>query len=1045
MPVSQPVSLTDASAKVVIRTLLMTDLVESTHMVEQLGDHRAYEIAARHDRAARDLLRRFDGLEIDKTDGFLLLFERPIDAVAYALTYHRTLARLSRELGVELVARAGIHLGEVLLHENSPADVDRGAKRLEVEGIAKPMTARVMSLALGGQTLLTHSASDLARRSAVGAVLPMHDVTWLAHGSFQFKGVDESVEIFEAGEAGRAPLSVPPSSEKAKRMVAPGDEITLGWRPAPDQQIPLRPNWTLKERLGVGGFGEVWLATQDKTDDNRVFKFCLEADRLRSLQREVTLFRLLKESLGHRDDIARVLDWNFEQAPYFLESEYTEGGNLVDWAEERGGLRTVPLAVRLELVAQVAEALAAAHSVGILHKDVKPTNVLVATDHAGQPKARLTDFGIGRVVDEKVLVERGITMLGLTEVMSPTERSAATGTYVYMAPEVIEGKVATIQADIYAVGVMLYQMVIGDLAHPLAPGWRRDVPDYLLAEDIAQIVDGSPERRPTSASEVADRLRRLEERRAEAVARRARDKTEHRRKLFAAFGGVATVVLLVVSVLAIQATRARREADLRRDQAENLISFMLGDLRTKLEPLGRLEILNEVGEKALDYFAAVPEEDLTDEEVLRRSQALMQIGEVRLAEADSKAAMEAFEESLALATELVSRNAENIAWQKELASRHFWVGRVLWDQGELEGALIQFKIQRAIAQRLADANPDDSDLQLDLAFALNNIGFVHQARGDLDGALEAGLETLAIKQELAGTQPQDSNRQLTLAASHNAVGAILLQLGELASSLTHLGAEHEIKRALVELNPANTRWRLQLAISHNFVGRALAATGDRDGAGEHFRESLAITKDLVALDPANTDWRHELAVFQRRVGLDLMARGEPVKALEHVGKGLEILIELVAKDPTKTKWRRNLATGYLSVGTVLSSRGDFAGARDRARSALELLELLVEKNPQDRQSLLRMSEGHLLLGRALEGLGEPAVARLAWQRAVTVIEPLASDSRDLDFLEPWAQALLRLDRTAEAESVLQKIRAVRQSGLSPPSHRAASKESSQPA
>ena len=124
-----------------------------------------------------------------------------------------------------------------------------------------------------------------------------------------------------------------------------------------------------------------------------MFKFCFEAERLRSLKREVTLFRLMRETLGHRRDIARLLEWDFDEAPYFLESEY--GDDLVRWAERRGGLAAVPLETRLELAAGIADALAAAHSVGVLHKDVKPSNALISHDGDGRPYARLADFGIG--------------------------------------------------------------------------------------------------------------------------------------------------------------------------------------------------------------------------------------------------------------------------------------------------------------------------------------------------------------------------------------------------------------------------------------------------------------------------------------------------------------------------------------------------------------------------------------------------------------------------------------------------------------------------
>ncbi|MCU0765742.1 MAG: NB-ARC domain-containing protein [Burkholderiaceae bacterium] len=134
-----------------IRALLLTDVVDSTKLSQQIGDAAMAEVWIAHDRAARDLLPVWRGREIDKTDGMLMMFDSAADAVNYALAYHRALAALP----TPLKARAGLHVGAVILRENSAEDVARGAKPLEVEGLAKPTAARVMSVAAGGQTLLT--------------------------------------------------------------------------------------------------------------------------------------------------------------------------------------------------------------------------------------------------------------------------------------------------------------------------------------------------------------------------------------------------------------------------------------------------------------------------------------------------------------------------------------------------------------------------------------------------------------------------------------------------------------------------------------------------------------------------------------------------------------------------------------------------------------------------------------------------------------------------------------------------------------------------
>lgn len=571
-----------------VKTLLLVDLVDSTRLLERLGDARAQQVFAQHDQLARGLLAYFDGREIDKSDGFLLLFERPIQAVGYALAYHRNLVSLGERLDVPLEARAGIHLGEVFLRENAPGEVAKGAKPLEVEGLAKHTVARVAGLAHARQTLLTHAAFDLARRAAVGDTTASVRPSWLAHGPYLFQGIDEPVEVFEVGLPGLSPLSAPHNGPKARRAVAAGDELTLGWRPAVGQEVPWRHHWRLERKLGEGGFGEVWLARHENTRDHRVFKFCYDAERLRALKREVTLFRLLKDSLGERNDITRILDWNLKEAPFFLEAEYT-GTDLRSWAGDQGGIAAIPLETRLEIVAQVATALAAAHSVGVLHKDIKPSNVLISLDEEGRPRARLTDFGIGLLADSgRAAAITAITMDGWTEMVASAASSTAAGTHLYLAPELLEGKVSSIQSDIYALGVLLYQMAVGDLIRALAPGWEREISDEILAEDIAACVDGDPAKRLRSAAELAERLRRLEERRrarAEALqaAREAEEnrlallRSRRRRRLLAAFTSLVLVFAIAMAFqmrrTAQEAKRANQEAEAARRVSEYLVGL----------------------------------------------------------------------------------------------------------------------------------------------------------------------------------------------------------------------------------------------------------------------------------------------------------------------------------------------------------------------------------------------------------------------------------------------------------------------------------------
>jgi DNA-binding winged helix-turn-helix (wHTH) protein/serine/threonine protein kinase len=275
--------------------------------------------------------------------------------------------------------------------------------------------------------------------------------------------------------------------------------------------VPGRDQWRLARAMDVSGSSEVWLAENPKTHEQRVFKFAADGVRLKGLKREITVSRFLRESLGDRPEFVRILEWNFETPPFSLESEYA-GANLAEWADAQGGLSKIPFATRLQLLIDVAKAVAAAHDIGVLHKDLKPANILVVPAASGGWQIKLADFGSASLFDPSRLHALGITNLGFTQTAS-LEGQTLTGTLMYLAPEVLAGQSPSAAADVYALGVMLYQLTVGDFRKPLAPGWEAEVTDPLLREDIADAACGDPAKRINSAAVLVDRLLTLDQRR----------------------------------------------------------------------------------------------------------------------------------------------------------------------------------------------------------------------------------------------------------------------------------------------------------------------------------------------------------------------------------------------------------------------------------------------------------------------------------------------------------------------------------------------------
>jgi non-specific serine/threonine protein kinase len=198
--------------------------------------------------------------------------------------------------------------------------------------------------------------------------------------------------------------------------VAMGRTMTSRIRLSEQMPVPLRPDFQLESLLNSSRNSEVWVARHTTTNERRVYKFSSDGERLSTLKREVTLSRVLKETLGQRNDLVCILDWNFEIAPYFIECEFG-GDSLKDWAHKDETLKQLTQSQRINLFLKIADVVAAAHDVGVLHKDIKPSNILIVPGGNDEWQIRLTDFGSARLLvisaAHDYLIRSGFTILTL--------------------------------------------------------------------------------------------------------------------------------------------------------------------------------------------------------------------------------------------------------------------------------------------------------------------------------------------------------------------------------------------------------------------------------------------------------------------------------------------------------------------------------------------------------------------------------------------------------------------------------------------------------
>jgi serine/threonine protein kinase/DNA-binding winged helix-turn-helix (wHTH) protein len=250
-----------------------------------------------------------------------------------------------------------------------------------------------------------------------------------------------------------------------------------------------RPDWRLKQLLERTDAHESWLAEDGRS--RRIFRFCRNELQLRKLRREIVLMRYLREALARCEYVSTILDWQLEEPPYFLELAAPACGNL------RGVMlgKAVPEPhERWQLLHQVAEALAAVHAAGVVHRNLGPDSVLV--DRRGNERvALLGEFGVAALDDRQRLAELGIDAEGIS--LKTALPGPAT---VYTAPECAAGAPASAASDVYALGVLIVQTLRGDFER-LATGFEEFPAE--IAPLLQRCCAADPAARPSAAEAAA--------------------------------------------------------------------------------------------------------------------------------------------------------------------------------------------------------------------------------------------------------------------------------------------------------------------------------------------------------------------------------------------------------------------------------------------------------------------------------------------------------------------------------------------------------------
>jgi tetratricopeptide (TPR) repeat protein len=486
---------------------------------------------------------------------------------------------------------------------------------------------------------------------------------------------------------------------------------------------------------------------------------------------------------------------------------------------------------------------------------------------------------------------------------------------------------------------------------------------------------------------------------------------------------------------------ARADAQRRQEQAEDLLTFMLGDFRTELQKIGRLQLLDAVGAKAMAYFAALNPRDLTDTALSRQARALTQIGETRMDEARYPEAAAAFATAYERAAALSARHPRDADLLFERAQAEYWIGFVSRRQGNFQNEGEWFTRYRDSTATLFLIEGPSPRARREVAFGHHNLAVLDFDRAHLTAARKGFLAEVETLKAMVAASPADLNLQSGLADAAGWLGRVAERSGHLAEALEQFSTQAAMLESLARQEPSTARWLFRLADSLVFQAGVRIARGEGEAAAEILARARALMDALVTQDPKNRPWLATQANLRLTIlslpAADLASRQLDLDAIR------ARLAELVAAEPSDRSYPARLATAWR-----LEARFRLAAARadaaEAAARAVEIGESLMKDTRADDRLIGELAQSYLIAGGIARTMGKNGRAHQCWDHVIDLLGSRATGSNDWRLLDPLARAFACLGRQAESRALTERLGALGYHPLEPWPANAASDPSVSP-
>ena len=717
--------------------------------------------------------------------------------------------------------------------------------------------------------------------------------------------------------------------------------------------------------IAVGGMGAVYRAI--RADGQYKQQVALKIVRS-ELGTEFTTSRFKNErqilaNLNH-PNVARILDGGTtaDGVPYLV-MELVEGQRIDNYCD----IHELTVTERLNLFLQICSAAQYAHQHLIIHRDIKPGNILV--NEEGVPK--LLDFGIAKILESGDFSNQVEQTISMFQLLTPE----------YASPEQIKGEPITTASDVYSLGVVLYELLTGRAPY--------NVPTHSPHELSRAVCETEPERpsmavlrkqlpanegegrpaadssltatREGSAEKLSKRLRgdldnivlmalrKERQRRYSSVEQFAQDIRRHlehlpviarqdiaayrtskfisRHKVAVAVAALVTAALLFATIVTFREARIARaeraRAERRFNDVRKLANSLIFEVHDSIQELpGATAARKLIIQRAQEYLDSLAKESQSDPALLQELAAAYErlasvqghprdanLGDTPKALQNTRKAVELLEAALAL-------NPSNRDILSDLANAKINLSDIQADVGDQSGRRRSQDEAVQSLEELAASNPKDLKVESDLGGAYSAIGFRFNDENNLTQGLTYHQKALAIYQRLAKADPRNEKYQTQLSFSHKRVASVLIVQNQLKSAFEHEQTALAIDEALLALHPDNARTRYNITLAYGDTGFILRRQGDLDGALSYYRKALAIRAALVAADPQDTRARNGLSTTYYKIAAIFEEKGDAQRALENYNRSLTLTETLSQADPANESHRFEVAETQLAIADV---------------------------------------------------------------------------------------------------------------------------------